>query len=441
MAIPRKVSLYLFKFWSFVRGEGKLLPYLEWLLKTQYNREKLLKIQKERLSRMLKYAFTYVPYYKSLKININKRERNENPFSVLKEIPPLTKETLRRDPSVFLSLLYKNKKLYSRFTAGTTGIPLRVYYCKDSYLWRKALLLRHYFWINYKLGDRVAVLWGARTHFLLKNLLDYIEDFITNNRELRAYFISDKLLLEYGKYLEKFKPKLIESYPSLLVLLADVANNNNLKIRPSFIQSTSETLLPNQRRYIEDTFKAKVVDKYGANEVGPIAQECTFCGNYHINMENLVVEVENNEIILTTLTNYAMPLIRYKIGDIGKLNDEEENCDIKLITFKEIKGRKYDMIVTPSGKFIDPYFFVSLFKDFKEVKQFRVEQKKYSKIKIFVAARDNEEKLKESLMEKLLFLTKEEGMDIEIKFKKKIESDGKFFFVKSEPYSRISKKL
>jgi phenylacetate-CoA ligase len=125
-----------------------------------------------------------------------------------------------------------------------------------------------------------------------------------------------------------------------------------------------------------------VYTEYGCAEFGPIAFECE-AGELHTAAENAHIEVEDNghscnndcrgNLIITELNNYGMPLIRYKIGDMGILTDHQCACGRQLPVLKEISGREVDFIETPEGNIIHGVSFDYLPKYFlEEIKQFQI---------------------------------------------------------------------
>lgn len=130
-------------------------------------------------------------------------------------------------------------------------------------------------------------------------------------------------------------------------------------MRLKAIFTTSETLLPSQRRLIEKAFGCEVYDEYGCREAGPMACECAEHSAYHVQSENVVVEFvrnceqvapgETGAILVTNLHNYAMPLIRYDIGDTGRPSDDACPCGRGLPLINSLEGRRYEYLLTGDG--------------------------------------------------------------------------------------------
>ena len=164
----------------------------------------------------------------------------------------------------------------------------------------------------------------------------------------------------------KWKPTVIFGSPSLIRILAhEVQNCGDPKIRPKAIISGYELLDKGARQYFSEAFDTEIFDRYGCIEAGWIAWECPEHIGHHIDTDNIIMEFikdgepvtegERGKIIITTLHNYAMPLIRYEVGDIGTLTDEICPCGRKLPLIKIIDGRIEDIIVLPDRQLIPPY--------------------------------------------------------------------------------------
>jgi phenylacetate-CoA ligase len=117
-----------------------------------------------------------------------------------------------------------------------------------------------------------------------------------------------------------------------------------------------------QRRRIESVFGCRVTNRYGCEEVSLIACECSEHRGLHVNADSIVVETvvdgrparpgEPGSIVITDLSNFAMPLIRYRIGDVAELTDRRCPCGRGLPLLESIQGREADYVVTSDGRMI-----------------------------------------------------------------------------------------
>jgi phenylacetate-CoA ligase len=108
---------------------------------------------------------------------------------------------------------------------------------------------------------------------------------------------------------------------------------------------------------------------------------------------------EKGEIAYTSLFNYAMPLIRYAIGDVGAISLEECPCGRKLPLMKVVEGRRDSFLVMPEGRLLSPRVVTNaMSKFFYEIAQYRFIQKKIDFFEVLIQARDN---LDENFLDKL----------------------------------------
>jgi phenylacetate-CoA ligase len=134
-------------------------------------------------------------------------------------------------------------------------------------------------------------------------------------------------------------------------------------ITPKGILSAGMILHPWERKKIEEVFRTRIQDRYGCEELGLIATECKEQQGLHINTDCHYVEFlgkdgsavapgEAGQIVITDLTNRAMPFIRYRLEDVCIPTDERCPCGRTQPMIKRIEGRVADFLVTPEGKLV-----------------------------------------------------------------------------------------
>lgn len=195
-------------------------------------------------------------------------------------------------------------------------------------------------------------------------------DFFQRNILFSSYHMSKSNLKHYYDELVRVRPEEIIGYPSSLFTLAKHILASGLKeIRPQAVFTTAETLLASQRAVIEEAFERNVTDQYGCTEMALFVSQCEK-GTYHVHPEHGIVEVmdangnplppgEEGEAVCTGFVNYAMPLIRYRLGDRLKLGAERCACGRCFPVVEEILGRVDDILTTPDGRplgRLDPVF-------------------------------------------------------------------------------------
>lgn len=356
----------------------------QWLSPTE-----LAKVQEDRIRRLVAHAYTNVPYYRQVMVERGIQPSDIRSKADLVALPLLTKAIIRNRYADLRAIggVSRPGLVSENHTGGSTGVPLDFLQDENYRDWGMMELQRDFEMCGYRLGDPIAFLWGsdydARPH---KTMRGRLRNWATNTLYLDAFDATEQDYVRYGRRLAAFRPALLVGYVSSLVVLARVIRAHRLEgVRPRAIQSSAETLTPPQRELIEATFRCRVFDRYGCREVGNIAHECDHHSGLHALEDNNVVEVllegraakagEAGDLIVTNLHNYAMPLIRYVIGDMAVPLDQRCSCGRGLPLLREVTGRRADVIRTPSGRILHGEFFTHLFYKTTGVREFQVVQR------------------------------------------------------------------
>ncbi len=321
--------------------------------------------QKKALLLMLNYATKYVPYYAERRdiYSAKKYEQHTNAKSILMDLPLLNKKEVRAHVDRFYSNQMNLKtRLYS--TGGTTGSPLKVRHTIESLLASNASLERLFSMAGVNARDRCVCLTGFFAPGLKSKGSICWRNYIGNSLFMSMYHLNKEYSVRYSVILDRFKPRAYFGYASAIYLLACMFKSAGIIPPKTAIAAftTAEILYPNWREEIESVLGVKVYNQYGSQEGCAIAYDCKK-GNMHITPECGIIEVVDSEgktcqseregeIVLTSLINKAMPLIRYKVGDMGTLEEDHFSCScgLKWPVLKEISGRSEDIIWTPEGR-------------------------------------------------------------------------------------------
>ncbi len=354
--------------------------------------EELNNLQWQYFKSLLKHAYNTVPYYhkKFRKIGLNPIDIKS--LKDIKKIPILHKEDVLNNYSDFISKdkkyewMLSKKRFFSEVTSGSSGKQFTTIFDLRAYDYLSIIHLRALIAAGYKPYDKIAYYWYKPSEKKLHNFFGF----------MKTDYVSCKLsLTEQIALLSKLKPKFINYFSSSIYSIAKIIENKELKkIQPKAIITHGEVLSKNMRKVIEDKFNCKVFDHYASNELNKIAWECSKHSGYHINTDSLIVEcLHNNEqvssgelgnLVITALTNYIFPLIRYDIGDKGILSNEKCNCGRSLPLLKDIKGCSEDFIVLPDKQLIDPKEIIDILTTINEIKRFNLIQKTRKKVDINV---------------------------------------------------------
>lgn len=342
-------------------------------------------LQVSRLRPLLAHAGATVPYYREIFARTGFDPGQVRSTRDLEALPVLDRDTLierfedlrsERPPS----------RAVCRMTGGSTGRPVRFLVDERETAMRSAHINRNLRWLGWDLGDRIAFVWGsdidAKDH---RGLLAHVRDAVSGTLWIDAFAIERRDLDDLLRRLAAHDPAVVVAYPSSLHLLAQRALETGRTVRLRGIQSSAEMLTPRVRQDLEKAFGCRVLDRYGCREAGIMAHECPE-GRLHVNAESVVMECPGGEVTVTTLNNYAMPLIRYRNEDSGEMSGGVCPCGRGLPLAGGIRGRLSDVIRAPGGRLIHGEFFTHLFYDAPGVRRFQVRQVQKDELQIACVA-------------------------------------------------------
>jgi phenylacetate-CoA ligase len=349
--------------WACWEGSAYLKHYRE-LCRTQWDAlEVIRRRQLEKLKALVAHAAATVPYYRRLFTQLRLRPEDIQSFDDLRQIPVLSKQDLRDRADDLLSEAYRGQRLHVKKTSGSTGVPLTVLLDDAGMQFKRACTLRSDEWSGWRLGERVAKVWGNPEYrhggwrgWLRNRLLERAD-------YLDTLHLDDNALRSFAQRLRRTQPSLIFGHAHSVYLLAQyVAKHGPKGIRPQGILTTAMVLHPWQRQAIEETFRCRVINRYGCEEVSLIACECEHQQGLHINADGVYVEIisqgrpaaegQAGAVVLTDLVNRAMPIIRYKVGDVAALSSRRCACGRGLPLLDRLEGREADYVTTEKGELI-----------------------------------------------------------------------------------------
>jgi phenylacetate-CoA ligase len=319
---------------------------LLWLARSRrWDAEQIAQYQRRMLEGILVHAATTVPYYRAL--GIDRQNLSLDSF------PLLTKHDVQTQGESLLSDAFDPRHLHVSLSSGSTGRPTHTWYDRNAWVLAKHAM---------KLRRVLTDLRGPPYRLLIIG-----EESPTARRSSgRSLAGTCRLSIHDGiqKQLEvisRFRPTGIYGSPSWLLELVQTAKREQIALpRVRVVWTSSEVLTASVREELARGFGGAVRDIYGSTEFKEVAVECTH-GRRHINFESSHVEVlpetasGAGSIVITSLINRAMPLIRYRVGDIGRLGTTACACGRAAAWLDELGGREVDLIEVPGGHRVSPY--------------------------------------------------------------------------------------
>jgi phenylacetate-CoA ligase len=332
--------------------------------------DNMLNKQMKHFNKLLAHAYQSVALYKAQYSAVF--AKNNNPS--LLDCPILTREQVQAAGDNFIStnLPAIHGGQYPDVTSGSTGKAVTIIGTDFTRLFYDALMLREHSWHQRDFSKKLmAIRWAKRDLAYSPSghhqatwgapINQYVETgssvFINVTTATQDQI---NALLDY-------QPEYLITYPSQLVALAQhcVAHQISLPFLEE-VRTTGETFSDDYKKIIREAWpQVKITDVYSSVEIGIMAQQCPEQGRYHVNTENVLLEIvdENNQpcglgqsgrVLVTSLMNYATPLIRYEIGDYAEW-DAPCECGRVLPVIKKILGRKRNRIQYPNGESGFPY--------------------------------------------------------------------------------------
>jgi phenylacetate-CoA ligase len=345
-----------------LKNGSSRLRYLAELNKSQYWSTKTLVDQQWTLFKaVVVHAYETCPYYRRKFRQVGLTPDDLRSRADIDSVPTIGKDEIQEHWNEMVSSEYSRGTLIRDMTGGSTGSPMQFYYDRERQDSRAGATLRHNSWAGWEIGDRAAILWGApqdtKTSGKLKaRIRTWIEG---RSLILDASELSEAAMAEFARDLIRYRPTVLQAYSNTLGLFARYVQSQKIEgIRPRSIICSAEMLTEDNRQFIEETFGCTVYNRYGCREFAVIASECEVHQGMHINAENLLVEAvcnerscldEVGEIVITDLRNFAMPMIRYRIRDVGRISRASCRCSRGLPMMEVVGGRVTDFLLAING--------------------------------------------------------------------------------------------
>ena len=426
----------------------RAMNYLHGLMKRAYwDEEKMVDYQTRKLRAILKYSYDMVPFYHKKFKEMGVKPEDVKTTKDLDKLPITRKDEIRGNSDQVVSREFSLSGLKSLDTSGSTGQPLRIYITGAEDEYRKAKFLR----ANISCGQKPMDKWVTITRTFEKaGMLQ---------RLLGLYVYTPVSVFEdvgtQISLIEKLKPDVLGGYSNSLLLLAKEIESRGLDtIKPRLILGGAELIVDSSRRFIEKVFDAPFYDQYACIELERMAWQCTEKAGYHIDADSIIMQFvdengeevangESGEIVCTSLSNYAMPFIRYAVDDIGVATKETDcPCGRKLPQMKVVEGRKDSLLTLPDGRVLAPFALIAAvisFKFYSQIDRFRVTQRKVNLLSFSIKMRNRSFYQRAIEKEFLAHLEKTLGFEssgvmVEVEFvdDSPLDKSGKFEIVVSE---------
>ena len=412
---------------------GLLIAMLQTWRSNKADQETQKRLQLQRLQDLVRYARTHSPYYQALYAGIGEDFR-------LEDLPTTNKpEMMSRLDEVFTDRQITMKRIHAFTedignvgrmidgkylifkTSGSTGHPATVLYDKGAIDVASAVAACRTF--ARKEDYKAFMKHGKKTAGVFANYGFYLACGMSRYLQLRMPWKQTKITVDVNapeeeiiRQLNAFQPAMLSGYPSNLAILADYPE---LTIKPDVIITGGELLTDEIRRKLSERFGCYVQTHYSCTEGGEIACECSE-GHLHINEDWVIVEpvdkdnhpvgpgVQSDKVLITNLSNYIQPFIRYELTDRIIVHDEPCPCG-KHTRWLEIEGRTDDILTFPGGVQIAPMSLYKILEEVRAIRRFQLVQTAPDKLELRLLA-DNPVSAFEQARQQLLSFLESKGL-------------------------------
>lgn len=340
-----------------------------------------------KLERLLLHAHEHVPYYRELLARHEVVVQGQVQLQNFGSLPLLTKEVIRARGSRLYAADHSRRKSYANTSGGSTGEPVSFIQDRQYDDWNIATKLYFNEMLGKQVGEAEIKFWGSDRDILAGNLTwkDRLINQIYHRRFVNCYRLGQVELDELIALNNRFKPVAYWSYMESALELARYLKQHPTAFHtPGFVISTIGPLTDEVKTEIESSFKCPVYNQYGSREVGGIACQCKHQQGLHafpwwnhlevVDQEDQPLQEGEGRVVVTTLENFSMPLIRFEIGDVAVAGGPACPCGKESFQLSQVMGRTLGYFKKPDGSLRHSHFLVQALFFRTWIKRFQIVQ-------------------------------------------------------------------
>lgn len=344
--------------------------------------ERLQAMQLQQFAQVFRHAVTTVPFYRQR--FAHRAAAGIASWEQYRELPVSTRREIQQAGAGMHSTAppAAHGPVVRTESSGSTGSPLVTLGTAWTQLMWHAILLRDHLWQRRDLGGKLAAIRSKTADMRVPSWGPATAAFTTGPSVVRSLSAD---LDEQVHWLATENPDYFISYATNVQMLAQRSRELGVRLpRLKQARTYGEMLRTECRTVVREAWGVEVVDSYSSEELGYIALQCPDCEHYHVQSENLIVEVldeagkpcrpgDIGQVVVSTLHNFAMPLLRYASGDYAEAG-ESCRCSRGLPVLRRIVGRQRNMLLRPDGVRHWPSFPSEVWREIVPVTQIQLVQ-------------------------------------------------------------------
>lgn len=340
-------------------------------------------LQMRQAAQLIAHARAQAPFYKDRLAMLDKVGKRDFSCEQFRQIPVLTREDIQnaKDDLFAQKTPRDHGKVITTSSSGSTGRPISIRMTALAGTFFSALTLRYHNWHRRDFMAKTCAIKrltdAQKAEAEKGGALPWVPAYASGPMRQMD---SNKTPEEHLKWLIDERPEYLLIYPNILTALLELCRENGT--RPEGLRHVTtfgEVVEPGLRQLCREAWNVPIVDSYSSMECGLIAIQCPQNEHYHVQSENVIVEIlkedgtpcspgETGRVIITDLHNFATPLIRYEIGDYATAGGKC-SCGRGLPILSHIQGRARDMLTRPDGSrvWFSPYFNIDFPMAFRQM--------------------------------------------------------------------------
>ncbi|MCX8036118.1 MAG: hypothetical protein N3D11_03495 [Candidatus Sumerlaeia bacterium] len=358
--------------------------------RAHWSAHQIAKFVESRLHRVIERAAQHVPFYEKRFHSHGIKLRDIRQLRDISILPFTTRADLQREADALLARDVVRESCRQRAAVAEPGAAApHVFLSPDEYetirLIERRIIETHGLTGRH---DRVAILPQGLTP-PPQTWLDSIL------RGRRYYIPTSETTLEHLHVISRVKPDCVAApLWALSRISGEIRKGKALGFQPRLLLSWGEVMRASDRDALRETFGVPPTDVYSVWELGPVAAECPARDGLHVNFDLVHVEILHNghpvnpgepgEVVLTSLANDTMPLIRYRVGDVASWKKGPCKCGWQGPVLEGVHGRFEHSVHLPGGGYVGTRHIEHILDQFTNVLAYRLVQTDPRKVEILV---------------------------------------------------------
>lgn len=405
--------------------------------------DKLEELRLDKLRRILVHAYQRTAFYRRLFDQARVHPDRVRNFDDFLRFPIVDRVDLQAASlSDRLTAGLSAERLIRIQTSGSTGIPFVVYKTPSENRQRYAVFSRILLENGYSVRNRILTIWRESVSPRQKwfQRMGFIR--------VRRVSIFEPVAA-WADAINDYRPDVLYTTGSSARMLAEyLQDTGRTVIRPKMVIPSGDMVDAATRARITKVFGVAPLDLYGSNENGSLGWQCSERSGWHLNVDAVHIEIlredgspappgEEGAVVCTNLNDVAMPLIRYRLGDIAAAAAEPCRCGRPLPLLQQLRGRQDDILTLPNGRRVTYHNFQAMMIDITSVRRYQVVQDAAGRIRVLVQLWDRErdvliaETIRDRVESGLRRLCPGITVTLEIREQIPLEPSGKIRFVVS----------